>query len=368
MSRFRSIAAAISPILVLTAVQHGDQSVALGAAASTPAASAPPSPRQRSAVAPRRRVTRDEVHGRQRQHPDVQRPAGRGAAPAARAGLGAADRRPRQRRRGRLPDDLRQGAARRVDRARTRSTPTSSIPQWMGDFTGPGLPARPDGSRQQRPAARLAGHRPVLPRLQRDATTARSTRSRSTATSTWSITGTTSSQGRPQAAGDVGRLPHDRPEVQRPGPQRRRPAGLRLVHRQEEGRPELLVDHLDRRRPAPEPRAPSEGAFFDTTDMNPLFGQNEAMTQGARDVRKTTEFGPPDELNMDVGGSRGLFTTGRCALTMDWGDIGTLAPGTYAQDKTGATITPGLEAGPRPRDRQARRRATRRPARTRSTA
>ena len=44
---------------------------------------------------------------------------------------------------------------------------------------------------------------------------------------------------------------------------------------------------------------------------------------------------------MDVGGSRGLFTTGRCALTMDWGDVGTLAPGTYAQDKTGATITPG---------------------------
>ena len=39
--------------------------------------------------------------------------------------------------------------------------------------------------------------------------------------------------------------------------------------------------------------------------------------------------------------SRGLFTTGRCALSMDWGDIGTLTPGTYAQDKTGATITPG---------------------------
>ena len=44
---------------------------------------------------------------------------------------------------------------------------------------------------------------------------------------------------------------------------------------------------------------------------------------------------------MDVGDTRGLFTTGRCALTMDWGDIGTLTPGTYAQDKTGATITPG---------------------------
>ena len=85
----------------------------------------------------------------------------------------------------------------------------------------------------------------------------------------------------------------------------------------------------------------SEGAFFDTSNMNPLFGQNEAMTKALDTYAKTTQFGPPDELNMDVGGSRGLFTTGRCALTMDWGDIGTLAPGTFAQDKTGATITPG---------------------------
>ena len=47
---------------------------------------------------------------------------------------------------------------------------------------------------------------------------------------------------------------HDhREEVPGPGPQRRQPARLRLVHRQEEGRPELLVDHLGRGRPAPEP-------------------------------------------------------------------------------------------------------------------
>ena len=85
----------------------------------------------------------------------------------------------------------------------------------------------------------------------------------------------------------------------------------------------------------------SDGAFFDTTNMNPLFGKNEAMTLALQTYAKTATFGPPDELNMDVGGSRGLFTTGRCALTMDWGDIGTLTPGTYAQDKTGATITPG---------------------------
>ena len=85
----------------------------------------------------------------------------------------------------------------------------------------------------------------------------------------------------------------------------------------------------------------NEGAFFDTSNMNPLFGANEAMTKALETYAKTKDFGPPDELNMDVGGSRGLFTTGRCALTMDWGDIGTLVPGTYAQDKTGSTITPG---------------------------
>jgi multiple sugar transport system substrate-binding protein len=85
----------------------------------------------------------------------------------------------------------------------------------------------------------------------------------------------------------------------------------------------------------------NDGAFFNTSDMAPLFGQNEAMNKALETYAKTKDFGPPDELNMDVGGSRGLFTTGRCALTMDWGDIGTLAPGTYVQDKTGATITPG---------------------------
>jgi multiple sugar transport system substrate-binding protein len=85
----------------------------------------------------------------------------------------------------------------------------------------------------------------------------------------------------------------------------------------------------------------NDGVFFDTSNMNPLFGPNEAMTKALQLYKQTVQFGPPDELNMDVGGTRGLFTTGRCALTMDWGDIGTLTPGTYAQDKTGATVTPG---------------------------
>ena len=47
---------------------------------------------------------------------------------------------------------------------------------------------------------------------------------------------------------------------------------------------------------------------------------------------------------LDVGDTRGLFTSGRCALTLDWGDIGTLAidPETSTvQDKVGAIISPG---------------------------
>jgi multiple sugar transport system substrate-binding protein len=54
-----------------------------------------------------------------------------------------------------------------------------------------------------------------------------------------------------------------------------------------------------------------------------------------------TQVSPPDVLNLGVGDTRGLFTTGRCALSLDWGDIGPLSTGTYVQDKFAATITPG---------------------------
>ena len=99
----------------------------------------PPRPRRRpppaaSASGRRRRSSRPDagrlagrqVRGRQRQHPDLQRPAGRGAAPAARAGLGAPHRRPRQRHRGRRS---RRSTTRRCSTRRpapTPSTPTCS--------------------------------------------------------------------------------------------------------------------------------------------------------------------------------------------------------------------------------------------------
>src|SRR5262249_12467390 len=58
---------------------------------------------------------------------------------------------------------------------------------------------------------------------------------------------------------------------------------------------------------------------------------------------ETTKYGPPDELTDDVGPTRSLFTSGRCALSMDWGDIGPLsvAEDSKVNGLTGAVITPG---------------------------
>jgi len=86
-----------------------------------------------------------------------------------------------------------------------------------------------------------------------------------------------------------------------------------------------------------------QGAFFNTDNMQPLM--NNAGAAAALDVYKQlSKLGPPDQLNNDVGDSRGLFVTGRCALSLDWGDIGTLAidpAQSKVQDKVGAVILPG---------------------------
>lgn len=87
----------------------------------------------------------------------------------------------------------------------------------------------------------------------------------------------------------------------------------------------------------------SQGSFFDTDTMEPLVN-NEAFAAALEVYAETTKYGPPDELNLDVGDTRSLFVTGRCALSVDWGDIGTLAidPDTsVVQDKVGAVILPG---------------------------
>jgi multiple sugar transport system substrate-binding protein len=87
----------------------------------------------------------------------------------------------------------------------------------------------------------------------------------------------------------------------------------------------------------------AQGAFFDVADMKPLVN-NEAFGRALDILKETTQYGPPDEINLDVGDTRGLFVSGRCALSLDWGDIGTLAidPATSKViDKVGAAILPG---------------------------
>jgi multiple sugar transport system substrate-binding protein len=77
--------------------------------------------------------------------------------------------------------------------------------------------------------------------------------------------------------------------------------------------------------------------------MNPLVN-NDAFAAALDIYTETTRYGPPDEINLDVGDTRGLFTSGRCALTIDWGDIGTLAidpASSKVIDKVGAVMLPG---------------------------
>jgi multiple sugar transport system substrate-binding protein len=60
--------------------------------------------------------------------------------------------------------------------------------------------------------------------------------------------------------------------------------------------------------------------------------------------KETGQYGPPDELTLDLNSTRDLFLTGRCALTMDWGDIGSLSidpKRSKVQDKVGTVIVPG---------------------------
>ncbi|HLY26544.1 MAG TPA: extracellular solute-binding protein, partial [Aggregatilineales bacterium] len=85
-----------------------------------------------------------------------------------------------------------------------------------------------------------------------------------------------------------------------------------------------------------------QGAFFDPTTMQPLF-KNDGFTRALDIYKETGLYGPPNENTLGVGNTRDLFTSGRCALTLDWGDVGPLAvaPGSKVVDKTGSIITPG---------------------------
>jgi multiple sugar transport system substrate-binding protein len=89
----------------------------------------------------------------------------------------------------------------------------------------------------------------------------------------------------------------------------------------------------------------SQGTFFDTTTMKPLI-QNDGFARALDIYKETGLYGPPDELNLAAANTRDLFTAGQCALSLDWGDIGTLAidkEKSKVIDKVGALILPGSD-------------------------
>ena len=89
----------------------------------------------------------------------------------------------------------------------------------------------------------------------------------------------------------------------------------------------------------------SEGAFFDPVTMKPLVN-NDGFARALEIYKETTKYGPPNEINLDVGDTRNMFVSGGCALTVDWGDIGPLAVDTKTSkviDKVGALMLPGTD-------------------------
>ncbi len=86
-----------------------------------------------------------------------------------------------------------------------------------------------------------------------------------------------------------------------------------------------------------------QGVFFDTETMKPMVN-NEAWVAALNFFKESGKYGPPEELNHDIGDTRALVTSGRCAVMIDWGDIGPLSidPETSKiQDKVGAVPLPG---------------------------
>ena len=87
----------------------------------------------------------------------------------------------------------------------------------------------------------------------------------------------------------------------------------------------------------------SQGTFFNTADMTPLV-DNEAFRAALDFLQASTAYGPPDELNLDVADTRPLFASGRCALNLDWGDVGTISidpKQSKVMGKWGAAVMPG---------------------------
>ena len=67
----------------------------------------------------------------------------------------------------------------------------------------------------------------------------------------------------------------------------------------------------------------AQGFHFDNATMKPIFS-NDGWKKAFELYKETGKYGPAEELNMDIGDTRGLFKAGRCGLLIEWGDPGTL--------------------------------------------
>ena len=88
----------------------------------------------------------------------------------------------------------------------------------------------------------------------------------------------------------------------------------------------------------------SQGTFFKTDESFEPLVDNEAFRKALEFLKESTQYGPPDELNLDVADTRPLFASGRCALNLDWGDVGTISidpVNSKVIGKWGAAIMPG---------------------------
>lgn len=67
----------------------------------------------------------------------------------------------------------------------------------------------------------------------------------------------------------------------------------------------------------------AQGFHFDNATMKPLIN-NAGWKKAFELYKETGKYGPPEELNMDIGDTRAIFKAGRCGLLVEWGDPGPL--------------------------------------------
>ena len=166
-------------------------------------------------------------------------------------------------------------------------------PQWLGDFVGPGYLLDLTDRVNNDPQLEVAGHRPVLPRFQRDLQRQGlhdPARRRLPHGLLPQATSSTKDGVKPPATWDDYLDDRRRSTTARTSTATASPTTARASPRRRAPR---ATGGSSRSRPAcSRAKGTEQGAFFDTTNMDPLFGQNEAMTKALETYKKTDRLRP----------------------------------------------------------------------------